>query len=71
VLAFICYTEGINRIGATRASITATLEPITAGLIAWLFLGETMEVWQLLGATLVITSVIVLQAGKKPEKNGG
>ena len=70
VLAFICYTEGINRIGATRASITATLEPITAGLIAWLLLGETMEVWQLLGAALVIASVIVLQAGKKPEKNG-
>ncbi|HPK18969.1 MAG TPA: EamA family transporter, partial [Syntrophales bacterium] len=36
VLAFICYNEGIKRIGATRASITATLEPITAGLIAWL-----------------------------------
>ncbi len=40
VLAFICYTEGINRIGAARASITATLEPITAGFIAWLLLGR-------------------------------
>jgi drug/metabolite transporter (DMT)-like permease len=69
VLAFICYTEGINRIGAARASITATLEPITAGFIAWLLLGETMELWQILGAALVIASVIGLQASKTPGKN--
>ena len=65
VLAFICYNEGINRIGATRASITATLEPITAGFIAWLLLGETMELWQVLGAALVIVSIIGLQASRK------
>jgi drug/metabolite transporter (DMT)-like permease len=61
VLAFICYNEGISRIGAARTSITATLEPITAGFIAWLLLAETMEVWQLLGAVLVIASVVLLQ----------
>jgi drug/metabolite transporter (DMT)-like permease len=68
VLAFICYNEGINRIGATRASITATLEPITAGFIAWLLLGETMEVWQILGAGLVIASIIGLQLSRKPDQ---
>ncbi len=70
VLAFICYNEGINRIGATRASITATLEPITAGFIAWLLLGETMEMWQVLGAVLVIVSITGLQlSGRQAEKN--
>jgi drug/metabolite transporter (DMT)-like permease len=69
VLAFICYNEGISRIGAARASITATLEPITAGFIAWLLLGETMEGWQILGAALVIASVTLLQAGRGPVKN--
>ncbi len=64
VLAFICYNEGIRRIGATRASITATLEPITAGFIAWTLLGETMEPWQVLGAALVIASIIGLQLGR-------
>ena len=70
VLAFICYNEGIKRIGATRASITATLEPITAGLIAWLLLGETMEVWQVLGAALVVASIIGLQMSRKPAEQG-
>jgi drug/metabolite transporter (DMT)-like permease len=69
VLAFICYNEGIQRIGATRASITATLEPITAGFIAWLLLGETMEVWQILGAALVIASIIGLQLGRSAERS--
>lgn len=68
VLAFICYNEGIKRIGAARTSITATLEPITAGLIAWLLLNETMEIWQLLGAAFVIASVILLQTGKDPAR---
>ena len=70
VLAFICYNEGINRIGATRASITATLEPITAGLIAWLLLGEAMEPWQVLGAALVIASIIGLQWSGRSEGKG-
>ena len=70
VLAFICYNEGIRRIGATRASITATLEPITAGFIAWILLGETMEFWQGLGAALVIPSIIALQLGGRAAEKG-
>jgi drug/metabolite transporter (DMT)-like permease len=64
VLAFVCYNEGVNRIGAARTIITATLEPITAGFIAWFLLAETMEVWQLLGAALVIASIVLLQTSK-------
>jgi drug/metabolite transporter (DMT)-like permease len=70
VLAFICYNEGINRIGATRASITATLEPITAGFIAWILLGEAMELWQVLGAAIVIVSVIGLQLSSMQAERG-
>ncbi|MCK8602728.1 DMT family transporter [Desulfoferrobacter suflitae] len=61
VVPFGLYFEGISLIRSTRASITATLEPITAGVVAYLFLGETMEPLQLLGGLLVIASVIVLQ----------
>jgi drug/metabolite transporter (DMT)-like permease len=52
---------GINYIRSTRASITATLEPISAGFIAYFFLGETLELFQVLGGILVITAVVVLQ----------
>lgn len=58
---FGLYFEGISLIRSTRASITATLEPIMAGVVSYLFLGETMQPLQLLGGGLVITSVIILQ----------
>ncbi|MGA7878093.1 MAG: DMT family transporter, partial [Desulfoferrobacter sp.] len=61
VVPFGLYFEGISLIRSTRASITATLEPITAGVVAYLFLGETMQPLQLLGGLLVIASVIILQ----------
>ncbi|MEJ2102120.1 MAG: EamA family transporter, partial [Desulfobacterales bacterium] len=61
ILPFGLYYEGINLIRSTRASITATLEPITAGLIAYIFLNEVMQSLQLLGGALVIAAVILLQ----------
>lgn len=61
VLPFGFYLEGINLIRATRSSITGTLEPITAGLIAYIFLNETMEPLQLAGGVIVISAIILLQ----------
>jgi len=61
VLPFGFYYEGINLIRSTRASITSTLEPIMAGIFAFIFLNEVMEPLQLVGGGLVITAVILLQ----------
>jgi drug/metabolite transporter (DMT)-like permease len=61
MIPFGLYLVGINFIRATRASITATLEPITAGLFAFIFLGESLEAPQLLGGMFVIVSIIALQ----------
>jgi drug/metabolite transporter (DMT)-like permease len=61
VVPFGLYFEAINLIRSTRASITATLEPISAGVISYFFLGEALEPLQLLGGILVIASVILLQ----------
>ncbi len=61
VVAFTLYFKGINIIRSARAGITATLEPIAAGAIAYLFLGEILAPLQMLGGLLVIGVVIVLQ----------
>ncbi|RJQ57279.1 MAG: EamA family transporter [Desulfobacteraceae bacterium] len=66
ILPFGLYFEAIRRIRATHASIAATLEPITAGLVSFIFLGESMEPLQLLGAILVIASVVLIQSGSHP-----
>ena len=65
---FGLYFVGINYIRSTRASITATLEPISAGFIAYLFLGETLETLQVLGGILVITAIVILQLRGEKDK---
>jgi drug/metabolite transporter (DMT)-like permease len=61
IIPFGLYLEAINLIRSTRASITATLEPITAGVVSFIFLGEALEPLQILGALLVIGAIIALQ----------
>ena len=61
LVPFGLYLQGINFIRSTRASITATLEPISAGVFAYIFLGEVLGPLQMIGGGLVIGSIILLQ----------
>jgi len=61
ILPFGLYFMGINYIRSTRASITAILEPICAGFMAFVALGEAMEILQIIGGLLVISAIILLQ----------
>ncbi len=59
------YNKGLRLVRSTHASITATLQPISAAVIAFLFLGEIMKPLQLVGVGLVVVSIVLLQIGKK------
>ena len=61
IVPFGLYFEGIKRIKPTHASVTATLEPIAAGVVAAIFLGEQMALLQILGGLLVVISIVWLQ----------
>lgn len=68
VLPFGLYFEGIHRIRPTHASVTATLEPIAAAAISYLFLGETLSPLQTLGGLMVITAVILLPSRQREDE---
>jgi drug/metabolite transporter, DME family len=59
------YNKGLRMIRSTHASITATLQPIAATVIAFFFLDEIMRPWQVVGVVLVVASIILLQIGKE------
>jgi drug/metabolite transporter (DMT)-like permease len=61
ILPFAFYNLGIQRIRPAHASVTATLEPIAASIISYLFLGEVLDPWQSIGSSIVITAIIILQ----------
>jgi drug/metabolite transporter (DMT)-like permease len=67
IFPFGLFFVGINYIRSTRASITATLEPISAGFMAFFLLGEYMELLQILGGGLVIGAIVLLQVQREQD----
>ncbi len=65
LIPFGFYFKGIERVRATRASITASWEPVVAGFTAYFVLGEVLFPLQVLGGIGVIAAVILLQIGKE------
>jgi len=65
LIPFGLYFKGIERIRATRASITATWEPVVAGFTAYFVLGEVLHPLQVLGGIGVIVAVILLQISRE------
>jgi drug/metabolite transporter (DMT)-like permease len=64
-LPFFLYLYGIRCIGAAPASITGTLEPVFAGFLCFFFLSEILNIFQMTGATFVISAIILLQLPEK------
>jgi len=61
ILPFGLFFAGINYVRSTRASITATLEPIFAGFLAFILLGERLLLLQVIGGCMVILAIVLLQ----------
>jgi drug/metabolite transporter (DMT)-like permease len=65
LIPFGLYFKGIERVRATRASITATWEPVMAGMAAYFVLGEVLSFLQVVGGIGVIAAIVLLQMAKE------
>lgn len=52
--------EGIKLLGANRASIVASIGPVSTILLAYLFLGETLSLQEIIGSALVLGGVLMI-----------
>jgi drug/metabolite transporter (DMT)-like permease len=64
MITFSLLTGALRHISATRASIVATLEPVVATVVAWLWLGETFGTTQLVGGAIVLAGIFVAQSAR-------
>jgi drug/metabolite transporter (DMT)-like permease len=62
-LAFILFTRGIKYIPALEANLIGTLEPVLNPVWVFLFLGERMGKFALLGGLVVLVGVIISAVG--------
>lgn len=64
VLPIVLTSEGIRRIGASHASIIASVGPIATIFLGFAFLGEPITAIQLAGAGLVMAGVLAISLQK-------
>jgi drug/metabolite transporter (DMT)-like permease len=64
MITFSLLTGALRHISATRASIVATLEPVVATAVAWLWLGETFGPMQLVGGAIVLAGIFIAQSAR-------
>lgn len=58
-VSFGLYNWGISKIEASRASIFINLIPVTAVLLGWLILGETLNGRQMMATMITISGVLI------------
>lgn len=61
LLPYLLFLWSIQRVPAERAAIVATLEPVVAAILAWLWFGQTLTLLQIIGGVLIIVAVTALQ----------
>jgi drug/metabolite transporter (DMT)-like permease len=63
-LAYLLYTTGLSMVESSRASITATLEPVVATVLGvWVF-DDMLTFYQFIGIIFVLVAVVLVQLKK-------
>jgi len=69
-LAFGLYTVGLKKLDAGQAAIVATVEPVVAGAIGVVLLGEELTALKVIGALLVLAGAALAQVRLEKTSHG-
>jgi DME family drug/metabolite transporter len=61
--SYALFHAGLRRVPASNASIVATIEPVVAALVGFLFLSQTLSAFQILGGVLIVAASASLARG--------
>mgnify|MGYP001035066666 FL=1 len=60
LLPYVCYTNGLTRVNPSKASIIASVEPITATLVGAIAFKEYPDFYGILGIVCVVAAIVLL-----------
>lgn len=63
ILAYAIWFWGLQRLSASAVTFLTLLNPVTAAVLGWVVLDQRLNHWQLLGAIIVLVSVVLGQPG--------
>ncbi|MGW5050720.1 EamA family transporter [Actinokineospora sp. NPDC004072] len=66
-LAYVLFFSGLRKLTAGQVSLLGLASPLTATLLGWAVLGQSLTGWQLAGAALVLGAVVVGQRPSRPD----
>lgn len=61
LLPYLLFFWCIQRVQAEQAAIAATLEPLIAGGLAWIWFGQTLTLMQIVGGFLIVGAITWMQ----------
>jgi drug/metabolite transporter (DMT)-like permease len=64
IVPFALLAASLRHISASRAAITAMFEPVAATVFAFAWLGEALTEFQLVGAFVVLTAILLAQTAR-------
>jgi drug/metabolite transporter (DMT)-like permease len=64
IVPFFLIVGSMRHISATRAGITAMVEPVVASIAAWAWLDERLSATQLVGGAIVLAGIVLAQSAR-------
>jgi drug/metabolite transporter (DMT)-like permease len=64
IVPFFLLVSALRHLSATRVGIVAMLEPVAGALVAWAWLGESLDGLQLAGAAVVLAAIALAQTAR-------
>ena len=65
VIAYSFYLEGIHLIGASKASVISSIEPVSATVISALWLGTEFAATDFIGFAMIISTIFIISVNAK------
>jgi drug/metabolite transporter (DMT)-like permease len=61
VVPFLLVLGALRHLPVTTAGIVGMVEPVLAGIVAWIWLGENLSFTQIVGAVVVLVGILIAQ----------
>jgi len=65
VAPFLLVLFAVGLIGPARVGLIGMIEPVSAGVIAWVLLGESLNRIQIVGAIVVLTGIVLAETARQ------
>ena len=68
VTPFLLVLFAVARLGPARVGLIGMLEPVGAGIIAWVLLGESLNTIQIFGTVIVLVGIVLAETARQAAK---